>query len=90
MSLNRKMLEEVTHFIYLRSQIGREGGVEVDVSFRVEEARRASDTVRKLWKNRGLRVEAKMLCQGIVVPTALYGGRNVGLERSREEEVGHF
>ena len=42
------MLEEVDHFKYLGSQIGRERGVEVDVSFMVGEARRAAGTVRKL------------------------------------------
>ena len=54
--LNGKMLQKVDHFKYLGSQIGREGGVEVDVSFRVGEARMAAGTVRKLWKNGGLGV----------------------------------
>ena len=54
-------------------QIVREGGVEVDISLRVGEDRRAAGTVRKLWKNGGLGVVAKMLYEGVVVPTALYG-----------------
>ena len=33
MSLNWDMLEEVDHFKYMGSQIGREGGVELDVKF---------------------------------------------------------
>ena len=37
---------EVDHFIYLGSQIGMEG--DVDVSSGVGEARRAASTVRKL------------------------------------------
>ena len=46
MSLNGEMLEGVDHFRYLWSQIGLAGGVEVDVSFRVVEARRVDrDTV---------------------------------------------
>ena len=57
MSLNGEMLEEVDHFEHLGSQIGREGGEEVVVSFRVGEAGRAAGTVRKLWKNGGLRVK---------------------------------
>ena len=60
-SLSGEMLEEVDHFKYMGSQIGREGGVEVDISFRVGEARRAASTVRKLWKKRGLGVVAKMM-----------------------------
>ena len=42
---------------YLGSQIGTDGGVDVDVCFKVGEARRAAGTVRKLWKNGGLLVE---------------------------------
>ena len=76
------MLEEVDHFKYSGSWIGREGGVEVDVSFK--EARRAAGTVRKLWKNGGLGVEAKMmLYEGVVVPMALYGSETWGLRAER-------
>ena len=53
-SLNGVMLEEAEHFKYLVTQIGREGGVKMDVSFSVGEARRAVGTVRKMWKNGGL------------------------------------
>ena len=44
--------------------------MEVDVSFRVGEAKWAAGTVRKLWKNRSLGVEAKMFYERVVVPTA--------------------
>ena len=37
--LNGEMLEEVEHFQILGVQIGKEGGVEVDASFRVGEDR---------------------------------------------------
>ena len=73
MSLNGELLEEVEHFKYLGLQIGREEGVEVDVNLRVGEARRATGTVVKLWKYESLGVEAKMLHEGIVAPTAVYG-----------------
>ena len=79
-NLNGEMLEEVDHSKYLGSQIGRGRGVEVNVSFRVGEARRAGGSVRKLWKNGGLGVEAKMmLYEGVVVLTALYGAETWGL-----------
>ena len=78
MSLNGEMLEEVDHFKYLGSRIGREGGV--GARFRVGEAKRAAGIVRKLWRNGGLGVEArKMLYKGVVVPTALYGAEMRGL-----------
>ena len=41
------MLEEVDHIKYLESQIDKEGGVEVDVSFRMGEANRGAGTVKK-------------------------------------------
>ena len=46
MSLNGEVMEEVDHFKYLGSQTGRQGGMKVDVSFRVEEARRAAGNLR--------------------------------------------
>ena len=47
--------------------------MKVDVSFRVGETKRAAGTVRKLWKNGDLEVEAKMmLYEWITVPTT-YG-----------------
>ena len=63
-SLNWEMLEEMDHFKYFGSQICTEGGLEVDVSFRVGKARSAAGPVRKLWNNGGLRVEAKKLYKG--------------------------
>ena len=67
MSLHGEMLEDMDHFKYLGSQIGREGGVEVDASCREGET-------RKMWKNGGLGVEVKMLHEKVVVPTTLYEG----------------
>ena len=58
-SLNGELLEEVDQFKYLGAQVGRMGGVEGDVNFRVGEARKAVGTVRKMWKNGGLGMEAK-------------------------------
>ena len=43
--LNGEMLEEVENYRYLESQIGGESGVEVDVSFRVGEVRKAAGAV---------------------------------------------
>ena len=63
-------------FKCLGAQVSRRGGVEEEVSWRVGEARKAAGTVKKLWKNGGLGMGAKkMLYEGIVVPTALYGSK---------------
>ena len=50
-------------------------------------ARRAVGTVRKLWKNGGLRVEAKMLYEGKSCTHGTTWARNRGLERRRELDV---
>ena len=86
-SLNGEMLEDVDHLKYLGSQIGRERGTDVDVRFRVREARKTAGTVRKLWENGGLRVEAKVLYEGAVVPTALYGAKTWGLREAERRKL---
>ena len=50
------------------------------------EARKAAGTVRKLWKNRNLGVEAKMMYEGVVVPTALYGAEKCGLREAERKK----
>ena len=62
--------------------------MEVDVGFRIGEAKRAAG-IRKLWKNGGMGVKAKkMLYEG--VDTALYGAETWGLreaERRRKLDI---
>ena len=49
----------------------------------MREAKRAASTVRKLWKNGGLGVEAKnMLYEGVVVPMALCEAEEWGLRKA--------
>ena len=87
-SLNGELLEEVDKFKYLGAQIGKRGGVEDDVSWRVGEARKAAGTVKNLWKNVGLGMNAKrMLYEGIVVPTALYGAETWGLREAERRKL---
>ena len=64
--------------------------MEVDIRFRVGEARRAAGTVRKLWLNGGLGMEAKMLYEGIVVPTAHYGAEMWGLREAKRWKLDVF
>ena len=90
-SLNGELLEEVDQFKYLGAQVSRRGGVEEEVSWRVGEARKAAGTVKKLWKNGGLGMGAKkMLYEGIVVPTALYGSETWGLKEVERKKLNVF
>ena len=90
-SLNGEVLEEVNQFKYLGAQIGRKGGVEEDVCWRVGEARKAAGTLKKLWKNGGLGMGGKkMLYEGIVVPTALYGAETWGLREAERRKLNVF
>ena len=89
--LNGELLEEVNQFKYLGAQIGRRGGVEDDVLWRVGEARKAAGTVKSLWKNGGLGMGAKkMLYEGIVVPTAMYGAEVWGLKEAERRKLDVF
>ena len=55
------------------------------------EAGRAAGTVRKLWKNGGLEVEAKrMLYEEIVVPTALYRAETWDLREAGRSKLDVF
>ena len=53
------------------------------------EAKRVAGTVRMLWKNGGLGVEAKMLYEGIVVLllTSLYGAETWGLREAERRKL---
>ena len=65
--------------------------MKVDVSFSVEKVRRAAGTVKKLLKNGGLGMEAKvMLYEGVVVPTALYGAEPWGLREAERRKLDIF
>ena len=91
MSLIGEIFEEVEHFKYLGLQIGGEGGVEVAISFRVGEARWSADIVRKMWKNEGLAVEAKMmLYEGIVVPMAIHEAEMWSLREAERKKLDIF
>ena len=65
--------------------------MEVDVNFRVGETRRVAGTIRKLWKNRGLEMEAKkMLYEGVVVPSTLYEAEMWGLREAERRKLDDF
>ena len=89
--LNGERLEEVDSFKYLGSQIGRGGGVEEDVNFRVGEARKVAGAMKRLWRNEGMGMEAKkVLYEGVVVPTVLYGSETWGLREAERRKLDVF
>ena len=65
--------------------------METDDSFRVREASRIAGTVRKLWKNGSLTAEAKkMLYEGVVVLTEMYGAGTWGLREAERRKLDAF
>ena len=74
--LNGEPFEEVDFFKYLGSQVAAVGGCERDVVHRMNEGYRAWGALEGVLSNRGLGIKAKKcLYEGVIVPTALYGGK---------------
>ena len=66
-------------FKYFGSQVAADGGCERDVVQRMNEGYRAWKVLTVL-SNRGLGIKAKKcLCQGVIVPKALYGAEAWGV-----------
>ena len=72
-SVNGEMLEEVESFKYLGSHVEVNGGVGVEVSYRVMEVSKCLGGLKCVMRNRYLGMKAKRrLYEGVIVPTALY------------------
>ena len=74
LSLNGETLEDVDFYWYLVSIIGKNGGEVEDVIGRVNEGSNISGTINRLWKVRSPGVNVRMIYEGIVVPSVLFGG----------------
>ena len=80
--LNGEPLEEMDCFKYMGSQVAADGGCEMDVVHRMNEAYRAWGVVESVLSNRGLAIKAKKcLYDEVIVPTALYGAEAWGYEK---------
>ena len=74
--LNGEILEEVNSFRYLGSMVSRGSGVHVDVKHKIMQGRAVCGALRRVWTNRKFGMDVKkVLYEGIVVPTVLYGGK---------------
>ena len=73
--LNGEPLEEVHWFKYLGLQVAADIGCERDVVYRMNEGYRTWGRLKSVLSNKGLGIKAKKcLYEGVIVPTALYGG----------------
>ena len=86
--LNGEPLEEVDCFKYLRSQVAADGGCERDVVHKMNEGYRACGVLKSVLSNRGLGIKAKKcLCEGVIVPTPLFGAEAWGMRSAERTEV---
>ena len=68
-----------------------DGGCERDVVHRMKEGYRAWGALKSVLSNRGLRIKAKKcLCEGVTVPTALYGAEARGMRSAERRKVNVF
>ena len=88
MILNGEPLEEVDCFKYLGSQVAADGGWEKDVVHRMNDGYRAYGVLNSELSNRFLGINAKKcLCEGVIVPTALYGAEARGMRCAERRKV---
>ena len=86
--LNGEILEEVNSFRYLGSMVSRGSGVHVDVKHKIMQGRAVCGALRRVWTNRKLGMDVKkVLYEGIVVPTVLYGGETWGLKVTERKKL---
>ena len=86
--LNGEELEQVEYFKYLGSTISREGGEEAEIKARVTEAGKVLGGMNRLFVNKALKMNIKrMLYEGIVVPTALYGAETWSMREADRKRL---
>ena len=86
--LNGGPLKEVDCFKYLGSQVAADEGCERDVVHRMNEGYRAWGALKSVLSNRGLGIKAKKcLCEGVIVPTTLYGAEALGMRSAERRKV---
>ena len=88
--MNGEELEEVESFKYLGSTVAADGGVGTEVRVRVKEAGKVLGGLNRLFECKALGMGVKkMLYEGIVVPTALYGAEtwNMGVADKKRLNV---
>ena len=81
-------LEEVDCFKYPGSQVAADGGCKRDVVHRMNEGWRAWGALESILSNRGLGIKAKnCLCEGLIVPTALFGAEASDMRSAERRKV---
>ena len=63
-----------------------DGECESDVVHRMNEGFKAWGAMETVLCNRRLGIQAKSLCEGVIVPTALYGAEACGISAKRRKK----
>ena len=75
-------------FKYLGLQVAADIGCERDVVHRMNEGYRAWGALKSVLSDRELGIKAKKcLCEGVIVPTALYGAEAWGMRSAERRKV---
>ena len=89
--LEGEVLEEVDQFKYLGSIISANGGVEADVSHRVNEGCKVFGAMNGVIRNRGLEMAVKKtLYEKVIVPTVTYGSELWGMKERERQKLNVF
>lgn len=89
--LNGKMLEEVSVFKYLGSNVTADGSCENEVVHRVNEGAKVLGAVNRVVKGRSVNLDVKKcLYERVIVPTVLYGAETWGMREDERKKLNVF
>ncbi|XP_068247863.1 uncharacterized protein [Palaemon carinicauda] len=88
---NGELLKEVDQYKYWGSVVAANGGVEADVSQRVNEGCKVFGPVNGVVKNRGIgRNVNRVLYEKVIVPTVIYGLELWGIKVTERQKLNMF
>merc|ERR1711888_251428 len=87
-TLDGAVLEEVSNFKYLGSVVDKSGSTESDVKYRLAEGAKVFGAMGQLWRTKNVGREAKkMMYEGVVVPTVLFGAESWALKADDKRKI---
>ena len=85
MVVDGKLIEVVSHFIFLGSLITKDGFCGREICRRLEMGRSAMGGLTTIWKDRGITLITKiMLVKALVFPIVLYGAESCTIKQKAE------
>ena len=89
--LHQENIKEVEQFVYLGSVVNKDGGTEEDIRCRINKARYAFNTLRKIWRSTALSVQNKIrIFNSNVKSVLLYGSETWRITKTSTQKLQTF